>query len=59
MSALLFISAIFAFPIGIVAEQISALHCKGIDQPTREGDLVEYLDGQQFLSGKESGRAYP
>lgn len=31
MSALLFISAIFTFLIGIVSEQISALHYKGID----------------------------
>ena len=38
MSALLFISAIFTFLIGIVSEQISALHYKDIDQSTREGD---------------------
>jgi glycosyltransferase involved in cell wall biosynthesis len=38
MSALLFISAIFTFLIGIVSEQISALHYKDIDLPKREGD---------------------
>jgi glycosyltransferase involved in cell wall biosynthesis len=43
MSALLFISAIFTFLIGIVSEQISALHYKDIDQPNdahvkHEGD---------------------
>ncbi len=32
MSALLFISAILTFLIGIVSEQISALHYKGIDE---------------------------
>lgn len=40
MSALLFISAIFTFLIGIVSEQISALHYKGIDddrEPKRGG----------------------
>ena len=31
MSALLFISAILTFLIGIVSEQISALHYKGMD----------------------------
>ena len=31
MSALLFISAVFTFLIGIVSEQISALHYKNID----------------------------
>lgn len=31
MSALLFISAIFTFLIGIVSEQVSALHYKGMD----------------------------
>lgn len=38
MSALLFISAIFTFLIGIVSEQISALHYKDIDQAKHEGD---------------------
>jgi len=38
MSALLFISAILTFLIGIVSEQISALHYKDIDQSKREGD---------------------
>lgn len=38
MSALLFISAIFTFLIGIVSEQISALHYKDIDQPEHKGD---------------------
>ena len=38
MSALLFISAIFTFLIGIVSEQISALHYKDIDQSEHEGD---------------------
>lgn len=38
MGALLFISAIFTFLIGIVSEQISALHYKDIDQSKREGD---------------------
>ncbi len=38
MSALLFISAIFTFLIGIVSEQISALHYKDIDQPDHKGD---------------------
>jgi len=37
MSALLFISAIFTFLIGIVSEQISALHYKDIDTRGREG----------------------
>ena len=36
MSALLFISAIFTFLIGIVSEQISALHYKDIDSVGRE-----------------------
>ncbi|MBI5627060.1 MAG: glycosyltransferase family 2 protein [Nitrosomonadales bacterium] len=38
MGALLFISAIFTFLIGIVSEQISALHYKDIDQSKYEGD---------------------
>ena len=38
MSALLFISAIFTFLIGIVSEQISALHYKDIGQSKHEGD---------------------
>jgi len=38
MSALLFISAIFTFLIGIVSEQISALHYKDIEQSKHEGD---------------------
>lgn len=37
MSALLFISAVFTFLIGIVSEQISALHYKNIDTNDREG----------------------
>jgi hypothetical membrane protein len=37
MSALLFISAVFTFLIGIVSEQISALHYKNIDTSDREG----------------------
>lgn len=37
MSALLFISAVFTFLIGIVSEQISALHYKNIDMSDREG----------------------
>lgn len=37
MSALLFIAAIMTFLIGIVSEQISALHYKGVDE-TRRGD---------------------
>ncbi|HXU94191.1 MAG TPA: glycosyltransferase family 2 protein, partial [Gallionella sp.] len=37
MSALLFISAILTFLIGIVSEQISALHYKDIDAADREG----------------------
>jgi len=37
MSALLFISAIFTFLIGIVSEQISALHYKNIDTSDQEG----------------------
>lgn len=37
MSALLFISAIFTFLIGIVSEQISALHYKNIDTTDTEG----------------------
>nr|WP_315488774.1 glycosyltransferase family 2 protein [uncultured Rhodoferax sp.] len=37
MSALLFISAIFTFLIGIVSEQISALHYKNIDTNDQEG----------------------
>jgi hypothetical protein len=32
MSALLFISAILTFLIGIVSEQVSALHYKDIDK---------------------------
>ena len=35
MSALLFISAVLTFLIGIVSEQISALHYKGIDDDTQ------------------------
>jgi len=38
MSALLFIAAIFTFLIGIVSEQISALHYKDIDSSDREGE---------------------
>jgi glycosyltransferase involved in cell wall biosynthesis len=38
MSALLFISAVFTFLIGIVSEQISALHFKNIDTKDAEGD---------------------
>jgi glycosyltransferase involved in cell wall biosynthesis len=37
MSALLFISAIFTFLVGIVSEQVSALHFKGIDTSDIEG----------------------
>lgn len=37
MSALLFISAVFTFLIGIVSEQISALHYKDIDVQNPEG----------------------
>jgi hypothetical protein len=36
MSALLFISSILTFLIGIVSEQISALHYKGIDNDRSE-----------------------
>ena len=35
MSALLFISAVLTFLIGIVSEQISALHYKGLDDDTQ------------------------
>lgn len=38
MSALLFISAIFTFLIGIVSEQISALHYKNIDTSDIKGE---------------------
>ena len=38
MSALLFISAIFTFLIGIVSEQISGLHYKDIDRTHDQGD---------------------
>lgn len=38
MSALLFISAIFTFLIGIVSEQISALHYKNIDTNDHKGN---------------------
>jgi glycosyltransferase involved in cell wall biosynthesis len=38
MSALLFISAVFTFLIGIVSEQISALHYKDIDTQDPEGN---------------------
>jgi hypothetical membrane protein len=38
MSALLFISAVFTFLIGIVSEQISALHYKNIDTRDSEGN---------------------
>lgn len=38
MSALLFISAVFTFLIGIVSEQISALHYKNIDTSDIEAD---------------------
>lgn len=38
MSALLFISAILTFLIGIVSEQISALHYKDIDKPDERED---------------------
>lgn len=37
MSALLFISAIFTFLVGIVSEQVSALHFKDIDTRDAEG----------------------
>jgi len=37
MSALLFISAVLTFLIGIVSEQISALHYKDIEQTDRKG----------------------
>jgi glycosyltransferase involved in cell wall biosynthesis len=37
MSALMFIAAILSFLIGIVSEQISALHYKGIDDPREPG----------------------
>lgn len=37
MSALLFISAIFTFLVGIVSEQVSALHFKDIDTSDTEG----------------------
>jgi len=37
MSALLFISAIFTFLVGIVSEQVSALHFKDIDTSEKEG----------------------
>jgi glycosyltransferase involved in cell wall biosynthesis len=37
MSALLFISAIFTFLVGIVSEQVSALHFKEIDTSDTEG----------------------
>jgi glycosyltransferase involved in cell wall biosynthesis len=37
MSALLFLAAIFTFLIGIVSEQISALHYKNIDAQDRNG----------------------
>ena len=37
MSALLFISAILTFLIGIVSEQISTLHYKGIDDDEKRG----------------------
>jgi glycosyltransferase involved in cell wall biosynthesis len=37
MSALLFLAAIFTFLIGIVSEQISALHYKNIDTQDAEG----------------------
>lgn len=36
MSALLFISAVFTFLIGIVSEQISALHYKGMDDSVED-----------------------
>ena len=38
MSALLFISAVFTFLIGIVSEQISALHYKDVQTTDAEGD---------------------
>ena len=38
MSALLFISAVFTFLIGIVSEQISALHYKNIDTTDHDGE---------------------
>ncbi|WP_427914251.1 glycosyltransferase family 2 protein [Ramlibacter sp. MMS24-I3-19] len=38
MSALLFISAIFTFLIGIVSEQVSALHYKNIDTIDHQGE---------------------
>lgn len=38
MSALLFISAVFTFLIGIVSEQISALHYKNIDTSDHESE---------------------
>lgn len=41
MSALLFLSAIFTFLIGIVSEQISALHFKDFDRANRPDHLGE------------------
>jgi len=38
MSALLFISSVFTFVIGIVSEQISALHYKNIDTQDVDGE---------------------
>ncbi|ROZ79139.1 glycosyltransferase family 2 protein [Ramlibacter sp. WS9] len=38
MSALLFISSVFTFLIGVVSEQISALHYKNIDAQDRDQD---------------------
>ncbi len=35
MSAILFLSSLFTFLIGIVSEQISALHYKDIEETTR------------------------
>ncbi len=35
MSAVLFLSALFTFLIGILSEQVSSLHYKGMDEPRR------------------------
>jgi hypothetical protein len=40
MSALLFISSILTFLIGIVSEQISALHYKDVDVENNKGNQM-------------------
>ena len=50
MSALLFISSLLTFLIGIISEQISSLHYKGVDEDqrrvSRDKQNVELTEGR-------------